>query len=130
MADACRALPVPQLQDHSRPARQLLGATPKKGVQILLNTRNHPWTASGFKTQFGKAKEKAKISGKRFHDLRGTAATTLCLAGLDHRELADILGWSEKRVADMRRRYVSREAIILSGVERLQRSQAEQAGNK
>lgn len=109
--------------------RKLLDATPKKGVQILLNTRDHPWTASGFKTQFGKAKDKAKITGKRFHDLRGTAATTLCLAGLDDREVAEILGWSEKRVADMRRRYVSREAIILSGVERLNRARAEQAGN-
>lgn len=58
-----------------------------------------------------------------------TAATTLCLAGLDDREVAEILGWSEKRVADMRRRYVSREAIILSGVERLTRAKTEQSGN-
>lgn len=110
--------------------RALLDAAPKKGVQILLNTRDRAWTPSGLKTQFGKAKDKAGIEGKTFHDLRGTAATYFCLSGLDDREVAEIMGWSENRVAEIRRRYVAREAIILSTVDRLTRAAAERGGNK
>lgn len=115
--------------------RGILDATPKKGVQILLNTRNRPWTGDGFRTQFGRAKTEAAqksptLKNKTFHDLRGTAATHLALAGLDDREIAEIVGWSEKRVQDMRRRYVDREALILSSVARLKRAGSEQEGNE
>lgn len=61
---------------------------------------------------------------------RGIAATHFCLAGLDDREVAEIVGWSEKRIAEPRRRYVSREAIILSSVERLAKAASEREGDK
>jgi integrase len=65
---------------------------------ILRNSRGEPWTADGFKTSWGKATTKAKLTGLRFHDLRGTAVTELSLAGCTNHEIASVTGHSEKEV--------------------------------
>ena len=68
--------------------------------------------------------------GKNFHDLRGTAATRLCLAGFDDREISEMIGWSVARVAEVRRKYVDKRLIVRNAVERLiymnKRTQEEQ----
>ena len=67
---------------------------------------------------------------KNFHDLRGTAATRLCLAGFDDREISEMIGWSVARVAEVRRKYVDKRLIVRNAVERLiymnKRTQEEQ----
>ena len=74
--------------------------------------------------------EHAGIVGKNFHDLRGTAATRLCLAGFDDREISEMIGWSVARVAEVRRKYVDKRLIVRNAVERLiymnKRTQEEQ----
>lgn len=61
--------------------------------------------------------------GLRFHDLRGTAATSYILAGLPLDDVATILGWELKRVKEIARRYVTGEAIGLGMIARLQETQ-------
>jgi len=102
--------------------RAILESTPKLGPQVLTNTRGRPWTPDGLGTAFDRAKRKAGISGLRFHDLRGTAVTFLFAQGLSDAEVADIVGWSPKSVAAIKKRYVSREAVASAFIARLSRT--------
>ncbi|MCP2680365.1 tyrosine-type recombinase/integrase [Maricaulaceae bacterium NA33B04] len=99
--------------------RSLLNEIPKVAATIVTNTKGTPWTDSGLKTMFGRAKKDAGIDGKHFHDLRGTAATKLCLAGLTDTEIAAIIGWQPTRVAEIRARYVNRDMIIQGVIDRI-----------
>ena len=69
-------------------------------------------------------KAKAKAPGfniaLRIHDMRGTYATWLARKGLTDQKIGRIIGWSEKQVAEIRRRYVDEEHVAASLVERLQ----------
>jgi len=79
-------------------------------VTILTNSRGKPWTADGFRTSWGKACQKAKISGLTFHDLRGTAVTRLALAECSEAEIATITGHSLKDVGSiLDSHYLSRD---------------------
>ncbi|WP_411196529.1 tyrosine-type recombinase/integrase [Rhizobium sp.] len=78
--------------------RTMLEAMPKKAITILTNTRGKPWTSDGFRTSWGKACEKAGITGLTFHDLRGTAVTRLALSGCSTAQIASITGHSLKDV--------------------------------
>jgi integrase len=64
----------------------------KKGPIILLNADGHPWTSASFKRAWGRATIAAGIVDRTFHDLRGTAATRLALAGCTEAEIASITG--------------------------------------
>ena len=57
-----------------------------------------------------------------FHDLRGTFATHLYRCNLTLREIADCLGWSEKRVERIIDKYVRRDEILADRVRRLDRA--------
>jgi transposase len=57
--------------------------------------------------------------GLQFHDLRGTACTKFYVAGLDSRVIAEIMGWEEKTVEKIIRRYVGRHAATRAVVERM-----------
>ena len=96
-------------------ARALLSKLPRDGEHVLLSTRGKPWTPDGFKASFQRAKRAAGID-KRFHDLRGTAATRFSLAGLNTRELQAVMGWSNER---MNKVYVSEEMVMKAAVEKL-----------
>lgn len=104
----------------------LLEEMPQVAETVITNTAGKAWTKDGLKTMFGRAKAKAGISEKHFHDLRGTAATRLCLAGLDDRQVASIIGWSPTRVADIRKRYVDKNAIVQDVISKLRAASLEQ----
>lgn len=105
-----------------REIRSILDSIPKISPQVLTNTRGRPWTPDGLGTAFDKAKRKAGITDLRFHDLRGTAVTFLYAQGLSDAEVADIVGWSEKSVSAIKKKYVSRETVSSAMIARLART--------
>lgn len=105
--------------------RALLSTLNGKSGTLLKNSREQAWTVSGFGSVFQKAKA-AALDNKsgfnndlRIHDLRGTYATWLAREGLTDQEIGRIVAWSEKRVSEIRRRYVDEEHIVASLVARL-----------
>jgi integrase len=70
----------------------------KKGLFILSNSDNQPWTEAGFRSSFGKARDRAGLFGLRFNDTRGTAVTRLALCGAGVPEIATITGHSQRDV--------------------------------
>lgn len=102
--------------------RALLARIPRRNsTTILTSSRGLPWTEAGLSTAFQKAKREAGITGLRFHDLRGTAATKLIAAGVGLDDVATILGWSTETVREISRRYVSADAIADAMIARLDR---------
>lgn len=107
-----------------RELRQLLNEIGGTG-HVLKNSRGQPWTESGLGGVFQKAKNAAKDAETgfnhvlRIHDLRGTYVTWLANQGLTDQEIARIVAWSEKQVAEIRRRYVDEQHVVSSLVERL-----------
>lgn len=91
--------------------RELLDRLPRTAETILTNTQGNPWRVQALSNAFTRAKNAANID-KRFHDLRGTFATMLLSRGLSDERMADIMAWSRYRVAEIRRVYVSKEAVI------------------
>jgi len=98
----------------------LLSQIPKVATTIVTNTKGHPWTKDGLKTMWGRAMKKSGVKGKHFHDLRGTAATKLCLIGLNDNQIAAIIGWKPGRVAEIRARYVDREVIVQGVIDQIE----------
>lgn len=84
---------------------------------ILKNSRGYKWTPSGLGSTF--QKQKPEGFERSMHDLRGTFATRLILAGLTDDQTAMIMGWDSKRVAEIRRRYVDEERVIVHLADRL-----------
>jgi integrase len=80
------------------PLRALLDATERRGPLILTNTLGRPWTSDGFRTSWGKACDRAGITGLTFHDLRGTAVVRLAIAGATVPQIAAVTGHSLKDV--------------------------------
>lgn len=99
--------------------RALLDSMKRRDKTILTNMRGKPWTPDGLSSNIDKAKRKAGVD-KRIHDLRGTFATYLMERGLDDREIAEIIAWSERDVAKIRRRYISREAIVRAALAKME----------
>lgn len=111
-------------------AKALIKAMPVRALTVLTNSRGEPWTPSGFKTMFAKAKAEAGITGLRFHDLRGTAATRLFIAGSPKRDIATIMGWSEAAVDALLTKYVSADAVALDLLSRMNQKRAAQTDDK
>ena len=120
--------------------REVLDSLERGSCQTVLATsEGEPWTPpgrgldSGVQRARDDADEAARkragpdatagLDGLRFHDLRGTAATSYILAGLPLDDVATILGWELKRVKEIARRYVTGEAIGLGMIARLQETQ-------
>lgn len=104
----------------------LLAEIPKRATTILTNTRRLPWK-SGFGDSWRDLVAKAAGANQElhFHDLRGTAATKLYVAGLTIREIAEILAWSEDRVERLIDRYVKRDELLRDRIRRLDAAAAE-----
>jgi len=82
----------------------------KKGLFILLNSDGQRWTEDGFRSSFGKARDRAGLFGLRFNDTRGTAVTRLALTGATPPEIAASTGHSLKDVgAVLDAHYLSRD---------------------
>jgi integrase len=88
----------------------------RKGF-VLKNSRGKGWTESGLGSVFQKAKPEG--FDRTMHDLRGTFATRLIMAGLTDEQAAMVMGWTAKRIASIRARYVNEERVIISLTERL-----------
>ena len=100
--------------------RAVLARIPKRSTTILTNSKGRPWTDDGFGTMITKTKAKAGIGNElHFHDLRGTAATKFYVAGLPVRVIAEILGWTEKSVENIIRKYVGRDAATKAIIRQL-----------
>lgn len=101
--------------------RKVLAIIPKRGPVILTTRRGkRPWTADGLRSSFGKACKDAGVK-RTFHDLRRTAATRLVSAGLDSGQVASIMGWAEEDVEAMKRKYVSRGAVVKAALAKLEK---------
>lgn len=111
-------------------AKAVLAIIPKRSTVVLTNTRGKPWSTDGFKTMLRKAKGDAGITGLHFHDLRGTAATRLFIAGSPKRDIATIMGWSEAAVDALLTKYVSGDAVALDLLSRMNQKRAAQTGDK
>lgn len=85
---------------------------------ILRNSRGQPWKGDGLASSFDRARTRCEIS-KRLHDLRGTYATRLILAGLTDEEAARIMGWTSADIAQIRARYVDEMRVVSSIIDRL-----------
>jgi integrase len=85
---------------------------------VLANSRWQPWTATGFGSRFDDAKKAAGLD-KHLHDLRGTFVTRCCIAGLNDREISDIVGWDTKDVAAIRAKYADNARVVIAIGERL-----------
>jgi integrase len=90
--------------------RKLLKTIPRRGAIVLTNSRGQPWRSFG--TEWNKALHKSglKTTGLHFHDLRGTFATRIYLAGLDTETIAQVMGWSVEKVERIMERYIGRNA--------------------
>lgn len=96
---------------------------PPKPLTVLSNTRGKPWTVNGLEHQVIDAKGSVGID-KHLHDARGTFGTRLRKAGLRASEIADILGWEERRVERLLATYVDRDAIVRDLAERIRENES------
>ena len=105
-------------------ARELLASIPRRGPLVLTSTLETPWTSDGFRASFRKACIAADVK-KRFHDLRGTAATRLKTeTDLSNQEIADIMAWSKDRVDGLMALYVSADVVALDMLQRMDQKRA------
>lgn len=94
---------VPLLEDAKATKRQ----------RILVNSRGENWTASGFRASLRKEMARLKITGVRFHDLRGTAITYAHAKGVEIERIAEISGHSKSECESIiRRSYLAGEGVI------------------
>lgn len=96
--------------------RKLLKEIGRKDGPVLLNSRGSGWTANGIGTIW--QRNKPEGFDRTIHDLRGTYATTLMMRGVTDQDIAEVLGWKTKDVAQIRRRYVDSERVVISISER------------
>jgi integrase len=110
--------------------RKILKGFKKTAVTVVTNQRGAPFTTRGFATAVERArnaankdrKENEKIAvGKTLHDLRGTFATRLMRHGFEDRDIDEIMGWETGKSARIRRRYISRKAVVISAIERMRK---------
>jgi len=102
--------------------RAYLDTIPKTGPIVLANSRGLPWK-SGFSSSWQKAIKAAGVD-KHFHDLRGTAATRMYIAGLTIREIAEIFTWSEDYVERLINRYVKKDELLRDRIRRMDEAES------
>lgn len=93
-------------------------------ASLLVNSRGRPWTEDGFGGSFNLVRDAANIvhideetgevRKKHLHDVRGTFATRLIVAGLTDQEVAEVMGWATDRVANIRRVYVDQASVVVA----------------
>ena len=109
--DGRAVIPIlPELRDH-------LDARQHRTGTVLRNSRGEPWTESGLGSVFQKAKPQG--FDRTMHDLRGTYVTWLAIKGLTDEQIARVVGWTAKKVGEVRARYVDEARVVVSLVDRL-----------
>ncbi len=106
-------------------ARAVLDACAKDSVRVLVRD-GQPWKVSTLEKRFSLARKAAaektpSLATKRWHDFRGTFATSLIAAGVDPAIVDGIMGWAKGSSEQMRARYVGSKAVSMAVVERLRR---------
>ena len=94
---------------------KFLTGPPWRG-EVLRNSDGEPWTLEAWKSAWGRAKPKG--FDRRGHDLRGTFATRLMMAGFSDTDIAMVMGWRAERIAAIRMRYVDRSRVARALAER------------
>lgn len=97
--------------------RTLFARLGERKGPVLKNSRGQGWTESGLGSVFQKTKPEG--FPRTIHDLRGTFATRLVMAGLTDEQVAMIMAWTAKRVSAIRARYVNEARVIIDLAERL-----------
>ncbi|MGD9664691.1 MAG: tyrosine-type recombinase/integrase, partial [Novosphingobium sp.] len=132
---------IPRLPQLNAILEELRNRPRAAGVEtVLVNSRGKSWTGDGLASSFYDARAKANDgagiwhverdpstgedvrTAKRLHDLRGTFATRLMTQSgspLTDREVADVMGWSEQQVGEIRKHYVDDKAIVVALTRRL-----------
>lgn len=105
-------------------SRKIIEALNRDSLTVLQSSYGRPWTSDGFRASFRKACAKAKIT-KRFHDLRGTAATKLA-PHMDDADLARWMGWSVERVTELKLLYVNADAVAHAMILRMEQKRNSQ----
>jgi integrase len=108
--------------------RGLLARIPRRATTVLTSTKARPWTVNGFGTAFDRAKNAAGLRERdlHFHDLRGTAATRFYIAGIEARVITEIMGWEERQVDKILRRYVGQNVATEALLRKLNSTKPEQ----
>jgi integrase len=115
--------------------RRVLDDTLKRSPTMLVNTDGKPWSESGFQGAWGKAATRAGVSGRTFHDLRGTAVLTLARAGCNEVEIYSITGHKPGDVqAILTAHYLPRDGEVaanaIAKLNTYKQTQGDQIGDK
>lgn len=108
---------IPIFPDLRKALEQLQPDKAKRKGPVLRNSRGKGWTESGLGSVF----QKSKPTGfdRTMHDIRGTYVTWLAVKGFTDEEIARVIGWTAKRVAAIRARYVDEARVVVSMVDRM-----------
>lgn len=120
-----RMASMPRIPDLDLLLQELDTRYRAEGVTTLLvNSRGQPWSGDGFGGSFNRIRDAAGIvfvdpdtgekKRKHLHDVRGTFATRLILAGLTDTEVAEVMAWSVEKVSGIRRTYVDQSRTIVA----------------
>jgi integrase len=107
------------------PLKEVLDNAGKRSTVMLTNSYGLPWTSDGFRTSWGKLRDRAGIRHLTFHDLRGSAVVRLALAGASVPEIATFTGHSLADVESiLDRHYLGRDVKLAeSAVRKLERNE-------
>lgn len=98
-----------------------LDGLPRVSPLILTTVTGQAFAKRHFNLSWRKASEAAGAGDLNFHDLRGTAATQLALAGATIPMIADVMGWTEKSATTIIGAYVGRgSGLAKAGIELLE----------
>lgn len=103
---------------------------------VLVNSFGKPWSGDGFGGSFNRIRDDADIchvtedgtrKPKHLHDVRGTFCTMLLAeCELTDQQAAEIMAWSDKRVASIRRKYVDGAQVVMAIGQRIAKRGAKQ----
>lgn len=103
-----------------RPADEILpileDAKQKNQLRVLVNSYGQSWTSSGFRASFRKEMSRLKITGVRFHDLRGTGISFAYASGMDVERIAEISGHSKNECESIIRRHYLAGADVIEAI--------------
>lgn len=125
-----RTATMPRIPELDALLAELETRNRKEGVRTLLvNSHGKSWSGDGFGGSFNRIRDAADIvyvdpdtgerRNKHLHDVRGTFATRLILAGLTDAEVAEVMGWSVEQVSGIRRTYVDQSRVVVAMGERI-----------
>ncbi|MFO6446031.1 tyrosine-type recombinase/integrase [Erythrobacter sp. NE805] len=125
-----RTATMPRIPELDALLAELATRKRKEGVRTLLvNSHGKSWSGDGFGGSFNRIRDAGDIvyvdpdTGERrkkhLHDVRGTFATRLILAGLNDAEVAEVMGWSVEQVSGIRRTYVDQSRVVVAMGERI-----------